>query len=310
MIDGPNPTAPTIAERAFLRTLQGWGATPDYRFWDAFSPSWRERLSLAWLAGAMADARAARDEVGREHRAQVHPDLDRVHPSWLVRALADERPSIRRAVVKSLPLGLREALQPELKLEEDDPRPAHSVDPDARRWALALWADRLVGDVPERDDDPPVIVALTGFDSSVLVRLVQMAGLAKWVLARDEPPPLKERDRSRFDQLRRRLGTSEPGLKSMAEADLAAAGLKTDPQSLVRLGLMTLARLLAIAEPYRVRWALQHVPYSMANALRSLMGSKEPRGAALIDIEAGVLRAAWEQLREEGQIGPDGRSQA
>ena len=41
------------------------------------------------------------------------------------------------------------------------PRADRPADPGALAVALALWTDRLVGDLPERDDDPPVVVALT-----------------------------------------------------------------------------------------------------------------------------------------------------
>jgi hypothetical protein len=70
-----------------------------------------------------------------------------------------------------------------------------------------------------------------------------------------------------------------------------------------RLGLITFARLLDVVEPYRVRWALQHLPYPVAKVVRSLMNPKTPPNAPLALWETQVLRAAWDRLHAEGALG-------
>jgi hypothetical protein len=67
------------------------------------------------------------------------------------------------------------------------------------------------------------------------------------------------------------------------------------------LGLLTIARLLADGEPFRVRWALQHWPYTIAKLTRSLMPTESKRSPVLIQIESLVLKTAWERLTMEGR---------
>ena len=65
------------------------------------------------------------------------------------------------------------------------------------------------------------------------------------------------------------------------------------------LGLVTFGRLLAGVEPYRARWALQHLPYGVARRIRPLIqAGGEAQGVA----ERQILRIAWECLIDEGQI--------
>ena len=68
---------------------------------------------------------------------------------------------------------------------------------------------------------------------------------------------------------------------------------------LATLGLNTLARLLAGCEPYRVRWALQHLPYPIAKRIRSLMPSTSQGDwrTTILSLEAAVLEGRpWHRL--------------
>jgi hypothetical protein len=60
-------------------------------------------LRAAWFAMPGLDPETARDRLRREHAALARPDLSRVHPSWWVRALKEETPSVRRAVAANVP---------------------------------------------------------------------------------------------------------------------------------------------------------------------------------------------------------------
>src|SRR5262245_52779954 len=103
---------PGTADRALLRALAGWGRAGGERFWDHFSPAWRDRLRAGWESGAagVAAPEAAVEILGREHAAEARPDPDRVHPSWWVRALQDESPAVRRAVAIHAPEPIRGAV--------------------------------------------------------------------------------------------------------------------------------------------------------------------------------------------------------
>ncbi len=166
---------------------------------------------------------------------------------------------------------------------------------------LALWTLRLVGDLPERDDDPPAIVALTHFDSPTIARLLQTTGLAKWLLTAIALPALDRSDLARVDPLRVGLKGIDPRFLPIASRDIENLGT-SDPRALARAGMTSMARLLQAAEPYRVRWALQHLPYTTARSLRSLMGPRGRKAPMLVRWESDVLRASWTLLYEESRL--------
>jgi hypothetical protein len=266
----PNPL--TRADRALLRALAGWGGLDGGRFWAVFTPPWRDRLRDGWLEGVPLPE-AAREGLRAEHAAEALPDLSRIHPSWFVRALQDESPAVRRAVAALAPEPARSAIRhalnfPDVELEPD--RPPH---PEAIKWVLALWSERLVGGLPRRDDDPPVIVALSRCTQRSLHRLFLMIGLAKRAYALTEwegsddsvDLPRRARDRARIEEFRRRWGEADPRLAQVARGDLAAG---PRGQVMPWLGLLTIGRLLTTADPHRARWALQHLPYSDAKIIR------------------------------------------
>jgi hypothetical protein len=178
------------------------------------------------------------------------------------------------------------------------------ADPEAVAWALALWAERLVGDVPGLRGDPPVVVALASLRPRDLLRLIKTCGVAKlaFAMARNAPDESIARfatlDRVRFGYFRRHVGAAEARLAELARLDVEVLqGHRR--HGLARLGLVTIGRLIAEVEPYRARWALQHLPYPIAKLTRSLgampSGRKSP-----IAWEAWVLDAAWSRLDNEG----------
>jgi len=191
-------------------------------------------------------------------------------------------------------------LHRELGLEPADLWPEFRPDPDALRWALGLWDERIVGDLPERPEDPPVILALSRLDLWEIVALARASGLAKRALAAHNSPPLGARARDRFDHFQRHWG--ERNRSSLADARRSFhAELKGRHQKRGwgRLGLVTFGCLLARAEPYRARWALQHLPYSVGRRIRPAI---RDRGESQSYWEGEVLRVAWERLVAEGQI--------
>jgi hypothetical protein len=93
----------------------------------------------------------------------------------------------------------------------------------------------------------------------------------------------------------------------MARHDVEAGRSSTLPlrRHKARIGLVTFARLLADAEPFRLRWALQHWPYPIAKLVRSLMPPTGRRSTSLLDWESLVLKTAWDRLNVEGRLSLD-----
>jgi hypothetical protein len=301
--------SPSTADRALVRALRAWG---DPRFELAssrFSESWRDRLRTAWSSTATSAASEAFDQLRRDHEASARPDLARVHPSWFVRALKSESPSVQRAVTAHAPLPLRLELRRGLDLEPGDLEPDHSPDAGALGWALALWTERLVGDIPDRDDDPTVVTAMTRLGSRDLARLIKVCGLIKHAFALDSDGLTKidesiarftTLDRVRLGYFRRQIGAADPRLVPVAQLDLETIG-GDHRRGHGRVGLLTFGRLLGAVEPHRARWALQHLPYSIARGMRIKEAPALPR-KALLTWESWVLEAAGARLLFEGRL--------
>jgi hypothetical protein len=274
------------------------------RLWHRLVPSRSRRLREAWegvraAAGAL-DQAAARDQLGRAHRSEARVDPGRVHPSWWVRALQEESPSVRRVVAASAPEPVRQAVQAGLLLDSQDLVGDRAADPDALAWVLSLWAERLVGGEPERPDDPPAIRALSRLSPRAGYRLCRGAGLVKLALAggvgSDEDSTA--RDGPRAEWLADPGEAADPEFQALAERDVRSLPTTRLPERrrAARLGLLTIARLLADCEPFRVRWALQHWPYAIAKLTRSLMPPASKRSPAASRGESWVLKTAWDRL--------------
>ena len=201
---------------------------------------------------------------------------------------------MRRAVVAAAPEPIRGQVQSALLLDNDDLRAERPADPEVLAWALSLWTERLVGGEPGRPDDPPVIAAMSGLSPRAGYRLCRYAGELK--LALDGPhagglaPRVRRvgRSRVRRDRQARRPQSPRPG--SCPARRLSA-----------RIGLLTIARLLSDCEPFRVRWALQHWPYTIAKLARSLMPPAEKRSAVMMQVESEVLKTAWDRLERHAR---------
>lgn len=304
MVDEPAPGPLTSIERVMLDAASVWGGRNGSGLWDHFPVDRLSSLRWGWEASSPPDPAAALERLRRDQAAQARPDLARVHMSWWVRALKEESASVRRAVVANLPPGIADALRDELGLTPDDLRADRPPHPAALQAALALWTVRIVGDVAERGDDPPVVVALTRFDSRTVVRLIQATGLAKWSLTPRPLPALEPRDAERLPHFRQALAGADPRFVQVATRDVDAL-TPGGAHPLARAGLVAFARLLNAPDRDRVRWALQHLPYGTAKSLRSLMGAAGKRAPMLARWESDVLRAAWVRLHEEGWVSAD-----
>ncbi len=243
-------------------------------------------------------------EIERAHRAEARVDPDRVHPSWWVRALTEESPSVRRLVAATAPESVRNAVQAGLLLDNDDLRVDRAADPEVLAWVWSLWSERLVGGEPDRADDPPVIVAMTELSVRTGYRLCRLNGIAKRVLAGQDglETETTPAGRARTEWFRHQLGSAGPEYGAVARHDVRAHPATNLPRRrrTARLGLLTIARLLADSEPFRVRWALQHWPYTMAKLTRSLMPPDSKRSSVISQVESLVLKTAWDQLNLEG----------
>jgi hypothetical protein len=293
----PAPVFPTISDRSILEALQVWGGASDARFWESFRPDWRASLRTAWERESRTDEGRVRDDLLRAHVAQARPDPEQVHPSWWIRALKDESPSVQRAVAAQADPSLRTILQRGLGLDPAELQTDHPPHPDALRWALGLWAERIVGDLPHWPADPPVIIAMTRFGPREVIALARATGLAKMALASIEPT-LRPRAHARFEAFRRTWSEADPASRSLARHDVRAFA-SNQRRGAGRLGLITFGRLLATAPPYRTRWALQHLPYAIARSIRPTIKS---RGRKLAVWEGIILRIAWDQLADEGRL--------
>ena len=221
----------STADGSLLRAFRAWGG-PDFdRASARFNETWRDRLRPAWASALKWKPDVAWSWLRRDHEAASRPDPSRVHPTWFVRALKAESPAIQRAVAAHSPPALREALQRGLGLDSHDLDTDHPPDPEALGWALALWTERLVGDVPDRDDDPPVVVAMTRLNARELGRLIKVCGLAKHAFAIEGNRPTEfdesiarfsTLDRVRLGYFRRHIGVADPRLVPIARRDLQA----------------------------------------------------------------------------------------
>jgi hypothetical protein len=269
--------ASAAAGLAFAAAVQAWGP-PDGSRGDGEHAD----VAVEWLRWMQ--------------RAEATIDLARVHPTWLVRALQDESPAVRAVVAAHGPAVVRRALLASGALPEPD-RPPH---PEVFAWVSALWTERLVGGAVECADDKPAIVALSRTTPRECYRLWRAAGLVKSVLARGADGAPAEF----ADWVMDRLGTPPAETRDWARRDfetIAKARIE-DRRRMPLLGLVTLARLLADCEPFRTRWALQHLPYPIVKRIRSLMPAASRRVEAVSRLESLILRAAWDRLIGEARI--------
>jgi hypothetical protein len=308
------PAELSESDRILLLALRAWGgeASPS-RLWERLEPSWAQRLGAAWArvpaAGGPGEGEPsrARAELQRAHHDEARVDPDRVHPSWWVRALREESPSVRRIVAATAPEAARNGLQAGLLLDNDDLRADRPADPDVLAWVWSLWSERLVGGEPERADDLPVIVAMTALSHRAGYQICRLSGIAKRVLAGQgqgegdiETTPV---GRARTEWFRQQYGSVGPEFAAVARHDVRSHPAANLPRRrrTARLGLLTIARLLADGEPFRVRWALQHWPYTMAKLTRSLMPPESKRSSVVTQVESLVLKTAWNRLNLEGR---------
>jgi hypothetical protein len=300
------------ADRILLLSLRAWapaassevgsgrppGGGLHARLLSRLEASWRRRILDAEAIETMpaADRAEARHRLREAHAAEARIDPARVHPSWWVRALREESPSVRRAVVAAAPGPIRRRVQADLLLDNDDLRAERPADPDVLAWACSLWSERLVGGEPSRGDDPPVIVAMSGLSLRSAFRLCRYAGEIKLAIA----------GRGGAEWVGPFVASAGPEFVVIARHDIgsAAAANRSTRRLSARIGLLTVARLLADCEPFRVRWALQHWPYAIAKLVRALMPSAEKRSPVMRHVEAEVFRSARDRL---GEFGSDSR---
>jgi hypothetical protein len=305
--DGVEGVGPGEADRVLLLAMRAWAPAgragmgdrsdghPHARLLGRLEGSWAGRV----LAGRgdvtteTGDRAEARERLGEAHRAEARIDLARVHPSWLVRGLREESPSVRRAVVAAAPEPIRSRVQEELLLDNDDLRGERPADAEVLAWACSLSTERLVGGEPQRADDPPVIVAIAGLSARDGYRLCRYAGEIKMAMA----------GQRRAEWADACAATAGPEFAVIARHDVKSTpAAKVPPRRLpARIGLLTIARLLADCEPFRARWALQHWPYAIAKLVRAVTPPDAKRSPVMMRVEAEVLKFARDRVRLLGR---------
>lgn len=311
----------TDADRAFFLAVAAWGPPPQAENGPAGCPSdfrarLRRRLAPAGFPrvcnvllheSSLAEFREpekARERLARMHVASARVEPAQVHPSWWVRALREESPAVQRLVASAVTASLREPLQSGLLLDREDLRSERAASAEVVNWVLALWTERLVGGEVERSDDPPAIIALCRLSPRSGYRLCRLAGLCKLIVAgHEKSDPGRSSSRARHEWLEGRLPANTE-LQTIARRDVEGGRSSRLPRRRhqARIGLVTFARLLADAEPFRLRWALQHWPYPIAKLVRSLMPPAGSRSASLLEWESLVLKTAWDRLNVEGRL--------
>ena len=319
------PAGLSDADSILLLAMLAWGGksvnrsdegssagTPPSRLFDRLEPSRSQRLTEAWnhLFQAMSSdgikPGSARRKLADTHSATMQVDPFRVHPSWWVRALREESPAVQRIVAASAPERIRDSVQIGLLLDNDDLRTDRMPEPHVRDWVMSLWSERLVGGSLDRDDDSSAVRILTVFSTRTGYRICRYAGLAKLALAgqvaNDQDTSAGYRGRAEW--LREQLAPAGPEFAAVARHDVKSLQGSKFPRrrQAARLGLLTIARLLTDCEPFRLRWALQHWPYTIAKLLRSLMAPEGKRSPVVAHVESRVLKTAWERLNLEGAL--------
>jgi hypothetical protein len=275
-----------------------------YAAW--LDPAWTDRLRSR-AERTDSSGQGSLDLLRRMHAQSARVDLSCVHSSWLARALKEESPAVQRAVAANVSPSLRNVLQSELLLDSSDLATERAPAPEVLRSVMTLWTERLVGSEQERSDDDPVVSAVTGFSPRSGYCLCRLMGLAKRVLAAggtldDSSRSPKSRERALWFSTR--LAGAEVELTALAAKDVRAVAAVGVPHrhADARIGLTTIARLLAATEPVRLRWALQHWPYPLAKVIRLLMAQTPNRPPWLSRGESLILQAARERLELERKL--------
>ena len=327
----PTATEPTLAttapaDLALVRAIRAWGDSGGdgqggnpFAFLARFSPSYRERILNIWFSIARVTPELAWQTLLRDHQAAARFDPARVHPSWFARILGAESPAVRALVTAQATGLICAALDQSAEPDHSSASPAGPAHPEAVAWALTLWSERLVGDIPESPNDPPVILALSQFSWRDQYRLVRAVGQAKLAFAIEglAPQPsdeararIRSTDRVRIAYFRRTIGQPDPRLVPLARRDFDSIATERS-RHFAAVGLLTVARLLKGYDRHRVRWAIQHVPYSVAKQLAKLggggkLGSTGLSPQAFQAWESWVFEAAWARLLSEGRLGQGG----
>ncbi len=240
------------------------------------------------------------------HDASIRVNLNRVHPSWCVRALKEESPAVQRLVAAHAPEQVRDAIRIGLSLGADGLTGDRPVAPEVLGWAMVLWTERLVGGDPARTDNPPAIAVLSHLSPRSGYAICRLAGLIKCRIGGQ--PPIQELQSTtrcaRTTWILECLTGADPRFLDQVSRDLQSKSLAKVPGRYLaaRLGVQTLARLLAGCEPFRLRWALQHWPYPIAKLIRSLMPSPMQQPAWRSHGESLILKTAWERLNLEDKL--------
>jgi hypothetical protein len=290
----------TAADRAFLLACRAFDQDIAAVL-ERLSPAWRDRLR--GIPEAARNPAPSLETLRQSLHQEAHPDLERIHPSWWVRALQDESPTVKRAVAAYGPEPIRDRLRNELELKREEVVPARKPHPEVVACLRALWAEPFVGGPPLGEADPPIVRALVGLGRHEVARLVALTGLAKLAAIPDGPAPPAATGRiaARLAALRALWREPDPRWVEQARADVAATEGNV-VANLPRLGLITVGRLLGRIDPHRARWALQHLPYGIAKAVRPYMEETGPRSidpAALDGWESRVLALARQRLADE-----------
>lgn len=284
------PDEPMTPETALTLCVTAWG--------------WPDGLPGCPAAPDGGDPRAALDRLRDAHASHARLDTRRIHRSWWASALKKESPAVIRAVLGVAPASIRDKLAADLGVAPESCDPAACRSEPIRDCVLALWGARLATGGDPGSDDPLAVQVLARSDARDLQGFLETIGLAKRGYLPDPPAPEGTLDHQMWSHFRNLWGLPSEEQEAQARRDLKEAG-----GAIAVFGLITLGRLLAEAEPSRARWAMQHLPMTLARPLREAMGLQSPllsrpellaweRG--ILDAAARVLSPYWYEVPEGG----------
>jgi hypothetical protein len=297
----PSSGSISPSDRALVAALAGWGG--------AETPALLLRLGhqRARVLADLGKASTLPDPVATlhiAHEAQLGANASDIHPTWFSRALKEESASIQRTVVSAAVEPLRSLLLQSLDLTTADLQTDRPINPEIAQFVLSLWTERLVGDGPSVEADLPAVTALVTLPPRRLARFVMLVGLAKLaMLAGSKQAGV---DQSEHRQLARFQGMlpepTDPRLLKLASNDWTSAR-QAGHHAVAILGLSSIGRMLGQADPYRVRWTLQHLPYQVAKRLRAYANGREASIDAVLTWESRFFDLGQARLADSERRG-------